>query len=91
MQVVPAALGICLELAYPPQRVRERLALRHQLDLNDVTDSLLRTVYDTTAAPEGAAGRRPVVFTSFSPDACAALNWKQPNCQCFRRTRRRPR
>ncbi|KAH9938577.1 uncharacterized protein B0H18DRAFT_1081185 [Fomitopsis serialis] len=83
LRVVPAAIGICLELAYPPQRVRERLSLRHQLDLNDVTDSLLRTVYDTTAAPDGAAGRRPVVFTSFSPDACAALNWKQPNYPVF--------
>ncbi|KAH9843881.1 cyclin-dependent protein kinase inhibitor [Rhodofomes roseus] len=83
LRVVPAVIGICLELAYPPQRVRERLALRHQLDLNDVTDSLLRTVYDTTTAPEGTAGRRPVVFTSFSPDACAALNWKQPNYPVF--------
>ncbi|TFY59123.1 hypothetical protein EVJ58_g5976 [Rhodofomes roseus] len=83
LRVVPAVIGICLELAYPPQRVRERLVLRHQLDLNDVTDSLLRTVYDTTTAPEGTAGRRPVVFTSFSPDACAALNWKQPNYPVF--------
>ena len=76
MQVVPAALGICLELAYPPQRVRERLALRHQLDLNDVVNSVLRTVYDTSAL-EGHIGRRPVVFTSFAPDVCAALNWKR--------------
>ena len=50
-----------------------------QLDLNDAANSVLRTVYDTSAL-EGQMGRRPVVFTSFAPDVCAALNWKQPNC-----------
>ncbi|RPD67076.1 hypothetical protein L227DRAFT_582465 [Lentinus tigrinus ALCF2SS1-6] len=71
-----------LRLAYAPARVRQRHSLRHQLDLNDVVNSVLRTVYDTSAL-EGQIGRRPVVFTSFAPDVCAALNWKQPNYPVF--------
>ena len=59
--------------------MRRRHALRHALDLNDVVNAVLRTVYDSSAL-EGQMGRRPVVFTSFAPDVCAALNWKQPNC-----------
>ncbi|RDX55713.1 hypothetical protein OH76DRAFT_764359 [Lentinus brumalis] len=82
LRTVPAAFGICLELAYAPTRVRQRHSLRHQLDLNDVVNSVLRTVYDTSAL-EGHIGRRPVVFTSFAPDVCAALNWKQPNYPVF--------
>ena len=68
-----------MEIAYAPARVRRRHSLRNQLDLNDAVNSVLRTVYDTSAL-EGQMGRRPVVFTSFAPDVCAALNWKQPNC-----------
>lgn len=68
-----------MEIAYAPARVRKRHSLRNQLDLNDAVNSVLRTVYDTSAL-EGTIGRRPVVFTSFAPDVCAALNWKQPNC-----------
>ncbi|KAI0750892.1 cyclin-dependent protein kinase inhibitor [Daedaleopsis nitida] len=82
LRIVPAAFGICVELAYAPLRVRRRHSLRHQLDLNDVVNSVLRTVYDTSAL-EGHIGRRPVVFTSFAPDVCAALNWKQPNYPVF--------
>jgi CDK inhibitor PHO81 len=37
--------------------------------------------------PKGTNGvdtsqsRRKIVFTSFSPNVCTALNWKQPNCK----------
>ena len=79
-KVVPAGFGICVEIAYAPLRVRRRHALRHALDLNDVVNAVLRTVYDSSAL-EGQMGRRPVVFTSFAPDVCAALNWKQPHCK----------
>ena len=68
-----------MEIAYAPDRVRCRHSLRHQVDLNDAVDAVLRAVYDSSAL-EGQMGRRPVVFTSFAPDVCAALNWKQPNC-----------
>jgi hypothetical protein len=62
---------------------------RHRLPLNAFIDSILRTVYHhasapappTTTSPDGHGVRRQIIFTSSSPDACAAVNWKQPNCQ----------
>jgi len=53
---------------------------RHQLPLNSFIDSILRTVYHASAPPPDPHGaRRQIIFTSSSPDACAAVNWKQPN------------
>jgi hypothetical protein len=55
---------------------------RHRLPLNSFIDSILRTVYHASAPPpDGHGVRRQIIFTSSSPDACAAVNWKQPNCQ----------
>ncbi|GBE79586.1 Ankyrin repeat protein nuc-2 [Sparassis crispa] len=83
VKIIPSSIGICLEVAYPSARVRDRLHLRHQLELNDVVNAVLRTIYDTSTTLEGRASRSPVVFTSFAPDVCAALNWKQPNYPVF--------
>src|SRR5712675_1711817 len=80
----------------PKRDYSDSAPFRHRLPLNAFIDSILRTVYHastttTTAAaaaptsPDGAHGvRRQIVFTSSSPDACAAVNWKQPNCQYHR-------
>ena len=67
---------------------RDSAPFRHRLPLNAFIDSILRTVYHhasapppTTTTPDGHGIRRQIIFTSSSPDACAAVNWKQPNCQ----------
>jgi CDK inhibitor PHO81 len=80
-QIIPSTIGLCLELAYAPPLIRKRCSIRTQLDLNDVVDSVLRTIYQRSQ--EFSSERRRIVFTSFSPDLCAALNWKQPNCAFF--------
>jgi hypothetical protein len=86
--MIPASMGLCLELAYPITSYSESrdsmdsAPLRHQLPLNSFIDSILRTVYHASAPPPDPHGaRRQIIFTSSSPDACAAVNWKQPNCQ----------
>lgn len=93
LKTIPASMGLCLELAYPITSYSESrddsmdsAPFRHQLPLNSFIDSILRTVYHAPAPapppptdPHGA--RRQIIFTSSSPDACAAVNWKQPNCQ----------
>ncbi|KAI0693587.1 hypothetical protein BC835DRAFT_1068445 [Cytidiella melzeri] len=95
LKLLPPTLGICLELAYPPTSIQTQLSIRHQTSLNDAVDAVLRTIYEITSL-EGHVGRRNVVFTSFSPDVCSALNWKQPNypvffaSQCGRRCPVRP-
>jgi hypothetical protein len=86
-QTVPASMGLCLELAYPitsrseSRDSRDSAPFRHRLPLNSFIDSILRTVYHASAPPpDGHGVRRQIIFTSSSPDACAAVNWKQPNC-----------
>ena len=80
-------MALCLELAYPitnssSSSSRDSAPFRHRLPLNSFIDSILRTVYHASAPPpEGHGVRRQIIFTSSSPDACAAVNWKQPNCQ----------
>lgn len=85
-QIVPASMALCLELAYPitnssSSSSRDSAPFRHRLPLNSFIDSILKTVYHASAPPpEGHGVRRQIIFTSSSPDACAAVNWKQPNC-----------
>ena len=80
-------MALCLELAYPitnssSSSSRDSAPFRHRLPLNSFIDSILKTVYHASAPPpEGHGVRRQIIFTSSSPDACAAVNWKQPNCQ----------
>ncbi|KAJ3009142.1 ADP-ribosylation factor protein 3 [Thoreauomyces humboldtii] len=42
-----------------------------------MVDSILQTVYDQ------AASYRSIIFMSFNPAVCTALNWKQPNYGVF--------
>ena len=78
-QILPNTLGVSLELAYPQRAVRGQ-APGHRLQLNTFVDSVLRTIYHTSGSLDGALARRRIVFTSFFPDVCSAVNWKQPNC-----------
>ncbi|KAF7301526.1 Cyclin-dependent protein kinase inhibitor [Mycena indigotica] len=75
LKMLPPTLGICMELAYPQRSVRAQTA-GYRLQLNTFVDSVLRTIY-------GPLPRRRIVFTSFSPDVCSAINWKQPNYPVF--------
>ncbi|KAJ6516210.1 cyclin-dependent protein kinase inhibitor [Mycena sanguinolenta] len=80
LKILPATLGVSLELAYPQRGVRAQ-SLGYPLQLNSFVDSVLRSIYSISGSVQGT--RRRIVFTSFSPDVCAALNWKQPNYPVF--------
>jgi hypothetical protein len=80
-KILPMAVGMSLELAYPSRTITTHRPLAHRLDLNHFVDSVLRTIYHISASVGGVSTRRRIVFTAFSPDVCSALNWKQPNCK----------
>ena len=42
------------------------------MDINEFVDAVLTTIYEQT--------KSAVIFSSFNPSICMALNWKQPNC-----------
>jgi CDK inhibitor PHO81 len=53
------------------------------IEVNTYVDAVLHTVYDAAknaAAKADGAGRK-MVFSSYDPTVCTALNWKQPNCE----------
>ncbi|KAJ7122752.1 cyclin-dependent protein kinase inhibitor [Mycena epipterygia] len=82
LKILPNTLGVSLELAYPQRAVRAQ-SPGYRLQLNSFVDSVLRTIYNTSGSLDGPLARRRIVFTSFSPDVCSAVNWKQPNYPVF--------
>ncbi|KAJ7228963.1 cyclin-dependent protein kinase inhibitor [Mycena pura] len=82
LKILPPNLGVSLELAYPQRSVRAQSA-GYRLQLNPFVDSVLRIIYHTSGSVHGPLPRRKIVFTSFSPDVCSAVNWKQPNYPVF--------
>jgi len=90
LEVLPLTYGISIELAFPTASVTKRHHLGHVHELNAFVDSILGTVYNVSSSfPTGLGGnewrrqQRKVVFSSFIPHVCTALNWKQPNYAVF--------
>lgn len=82
MQLLPPSLGVDLEVRYPTRSDVRRLHLHNILEVNEFVDCVLSTVYETI--PEGTeVEHRRIVFSSFNPVVCTALNWKQPNFSVF--------
>ena len=91
-QILPLELGLSIELAYPSAAMCAQFHLSRSHDLNSFVDCVLSTVCSSLAGPTSPVPgerrsignepqRRKLVFSSFAPDVCAALNWKQPNCK----------
>lgn len=81
-QVLPPFLGVDLEVRYPTRSDVRRLRLHNILELNESVDCVLSTVYETVKNGDSDHHRR-IVFSSFNPVVCTALNWKQPNFSVF--------
>ncbi|KAF4510945.1 hypothetical protein G6O67_002790 [Ophiocordyceps sinensis] len=70
---LPEEIGFNIELKYPMLHESEE----HQMDtyaveLNSFCDTVLSKVYDLTR-------HRHIIFSSFNPDICLCLNFKQPS------------
>lgn len=74
-QLLPVQFGLTLELALFPNQ-----SINRHLDLNMSVNAVFRTIRQTSTSLGGVLARRRIAFTSFSHWVCAALNWKQPNC-----------
>lgn len=79
-QTLPLEINVLFDLAYPSAETRSSTTLTRQ-DLNSFVDSVLQKIFDFSEQLEANFMRRKITFTSFSPDVCSALNWKQPNCR----------
>lgn len=75
LQAIPADVGTNLCLRFVRQFDAQRLGIAPSMEVNEFVDQVLQVVY---SAGQDTPGRR-LLFTSFDPTVCTALNWKQPN------------
>ncbi|KAJ9138684.1 Glycerophosphodiester phosphodiesterase GDE1 [Pleurostoma richardsiae] len=70
---LPESTGFNIEMKYPMLHESEEHDMdAYAVELNSFCDTVLTKVYDL-------AGGRHVIFSSFNPDICLCLNFKQPN------------
>lgn len=82
LRILPPSFGVDLEVRYPTRSDVRRLHLHSTLEVNHFVDCVLSVVYETIQNGDDKHHRR-IVFSSFNPVVCTALNWKQPNFSVF--------
>jgi CDK inhibitor PHO81 len=88
LALLPADLHLDIHVCYPSRTEEEELNLGPTQNINAVVDSILKVVFDharqlreTQLRETRENGLRNFVFSSYNPEICTALNWKQPNCK----------
>lgn len=70
---LPEEIGFNMELKYPMLHESEEHEMdTYAVELNSFCDTVLSKVYDL-------AGQRHIIFSSFNPNICLCLNFKQPS------------
>jgi glycerophosphodiester phosphodiesterase len=70
---LPESTGFNIEMKYPMLHESEEHEMdQYAVELNSFVDTVLKKVYDL-------AGNRNVIFSSFNPDVCLMLSFKQPS------------
>lgn len=70
---LPEDVGFNIEMKYPMLHESEQHEMdAYAVELNSFCDTVLSKVYDL-------AGTRNILFSSFNPDICLCLSFKQPN------------
>ncbi|KAG2205684.1 Glycerophosphoryl diester phosphodiesterase family-domain-containing protein [Mucor mucedo] len=77
LTTVPNTAGFNIEIKYPMIDEAEQDELTQFQELNIYVDTILECVYDY------AQQDRHIIFSSFHPEICLALNLKQPNYPVF--------
>ena len=70
---LPETIGFNIEMKYPMLHESEEQEMdTYAVELNSFVDTVLEKVY-------GLGGKRHVIFSSFNPDICLLLSFKQPS------------
>ncbi|KAL6704796.1 Glycerophosphocholine phosphodiesterase [Coniothyrium glycines] len=70
---LPESVGFNIEMKYPMLHESEEEEMdQYAVELNSFVDTVLQKVYDKM-------GERNVIFSSFNPDVCLMLSFKQPS------------
>ncbi|KAK8849399.1 hypothetical protein IAR55_004731 [Kwoniella newhampshirensis] len=79
LALLPSEIGINLRLQYTREVDAAQVGLGRSLEVNEWVDCVLQRVYEAGKISPG----RKIIFSSFDPTVCTALNWKQPNYAVF--------
>lgn len=70
---LPESVGFNVEMKYPMLHESEEEEMdQYAVELNSFVDTILEMVYDKM-------GQRNIIFSSFNPDICLMLSFKQPS------------
>jgi CDK inhibitor PHO81 len=80
---LPTSIHVNLSVLYPAVAEEQKLDIGPLADINSFADAILTDVFDHAriSKERNPDFMRSVVFTSYNPSICTALNWKQPNCK----------
>jgi len=72
-QKLPESIGFNIEMKYPMlDEAEDHQMDTYAIELNSFVDTVLQKVYDLGES-------RNIIFSSFNPDVCLLLSFKQPN------------
>jgi CDK inhibitor PHO81 len=85
LNLLPKGMHVNLQIVYPTAQEEKDLGLGPTMNVNTFGDAILNVVFDharalRTLSPDST---RSVVFSSYNPTICTAINWKQPNYPVF--------
>jgi CDK inhibitor PHO81 len=85
LQLLPGGMHIGLQVLHPSAEEEKALGLGPALNINAFVDGIITVVFDhARQLRETSPGSmRSIVFSSYNPAVCTALNWKQPNFPVF--------
>ena len=83
---LPTSIHVAIQVLFPTALQERTLGLQPSPNINDFADAILNEVFDHARNTKENTPEfmRSIVFTSYNPDMCIALNWKQPNCESIR-------
>lgn len=81
LAAVPIHLNLNLHILYPSESEDFNLGVQSSIDINTFADAILTEIFDHARGMRAASPdhMRSIVLSSFNPNICTALNWKQPN------------
>lgn len=81
LQHLPISINVNLSILYPSAAEEQALHMVSLADVNSFADAILTVVFDHARVSRNQSPEfmRSIVFTSYNPNICVALNWKQPN------------
>lgn len=85
LKLLPKGMHANLQILYPSTEEEKTLRLGPTVNINTFGDAILAVVFDHARVVREISPdfMRSIVFSSYNPTVCTALNWKQPNYPIF--------